>query len=333
MSAYVGKFRMLLRRFIIGFSILASLVAIVTLPTFHPVIGCLRSAVWPASLIALHTISDGAIAVAYLWIPITLIFVWLRRKDIPLNWTLLCFAAFIVFCGATHVMGIVTVWMPLYWLSGEIKAATAIISLITAWLLTFRVYPILLSATTKEQFQAVHHRAEQEAASARAAQERAEMLTLRTRELEAALNKVREQEAAIRELSTPVLEVYPGVLLVPIVGNLDSSRAAQLLEIIGAQVSERKAETVIIDLTGVPVVDTAVANSLIKAASIVQLLGARCITTGIRPAVASTMVELGVELGKTMDTKGALSQGLALALSDLSPRLQSQGHALPKPRR
>jgi anti-anti-sigma regulatory factor len=317
------------RRFVIGLVVLACGIAVAMLPTLQSVPGCVRSAVWPPALIALHTAADAAIAIAYIWIPITLIVVWRIRKDIPVNWTLLCFAAFIVLCGATHVMGIVTIWKPLYWLSGEVKAATALISLMTAWLLTFRVFPILLSTTTTAELKVATDRADQEAIAAKASLERAETLEKRTRELQEAFEKLRLQEEAIHELSTPILEVYPGVLLVPLIGAIDSHRAAQLLEVVAEQTSARKAETIILDLTGVPVVDTAVANSLMKASSIVQLLGARCIATGIRPAVASTMVELGLEIGKVMETRGALSQGLALALGDRHSRPPSPVRSTP----
>src|SRR5688572_23601692 len=99
-------------RALVALVTLAAIVAAVALPTLERVIGCNRSDVWPKDLIALHTLSDGAIALAYTWIPIALLGVWRARKDIPLNWTLLCFAAFIVLCGLTHVMNVVTVWDP-----------------------------------------------------------------------------------------------------------------------------------------------------------------------------------------------------------------------------
>ncbi len=108
----VNVFRPLPAILLIG---LACVAAVASLPSLGYVPGCIRSDVWPASLIALHVISDGLIALAYVWIPITLIAVWRRRDDIPFNWTLLCFAGFIVSCGVTHVMGIVTTWRPSTW--------------------------------------------------------------------------------------------------------------------------------------------------------------------------------------------------------------------------
>jgi len=317
-------------RLILGGAFIVVIATLFALPTLEPVIGCLRSAVWPRSLIALHTAADGVTALAYAWLPVTLVRVWRHRKDIPASFTLLCFAGFIVSCGLTHVMSIITIWNPLYWLAGEIKAATAILSLITAWLLSTRVAPLLIAAPSAENLRIVQEQADKDAALAEESRQRAEELEQRTRELEAALDRVRTQELAIRELSTPVLEVYPGVLLVPLIGTLDSQRAAQFLDIVAEHASTRKAEAIILDLTGVPVVDTAVANLLIKASGVMRLLGARCIATGIRPAVANTMIELGIEIDKAMETKGALSQGLALALGE---RAEHSSGARPRTRR
>src|ERR1044072_1895734 len=100
---------MWVRRAIAALAALAVIAIVLALPTMERVIGCVRSDVWPADLIVLHTLSDGAIALAYTWIPITLLSVWRARKDIPVNWTLLCFAAFIILCGLTHAMAIFTV--------------------------------------------------------------------------------------------------------------------------------------------------------------------------------------------------------------------------------
>lgn len=315
-------------------------VAAIVLPTFHPVMGCVRAAAWPDGLIALHAVSDAAIAVAYAWIPIELVRVQRARNDIPVDWVVLCFAGFIVLCGLGHALAVLTIWRPLYWLSGEIKAATAIISLVTAGLLTAVVAPELRRIPSSQELKTAKETAEREAANAHTAREalalanaalaaaNAELaaragsseeragllqtenvgLAAHATELEAALAKLRMQELAIQELSTPVLELRAGVLLVPLVGVLDSHRAQQLMETVGDAIRARRARSVLLDLTGVPVIDTAVAASIAQTASMIRLLGAEVIATGLRPAVARTIVGIGVEL--SIPTKGSLSQGL-----------------------
>ena len=295
--------------------VLGCVAAAMWLPTLEYVPGCIRSAVWPSSLIALHVISDGLIALAYVWIPLTLIAVWRKRDDIPFNWTLLCFAGFIVSCGVTHVMGIVTTWRPLYWLAGEIKLVTGLISIATAALLTFRVYPALIAIPSAGALRRAVERAEREAFAALRATADAEKAQAELAAANAKLSALNERlEDSIRELSTPVLEVHPGILLVPIIGSIDAARAQLLMETIAAEVTTRKSHTVLLDLTGVVVVDTVVASYLIKTAATVALLGARCAATGIQPAVARTIVELGVDLA--MPTSGNLAQGLTQALAD-----------------
>ncbi|HVH45965.1 MAG TPA: STAS domain-containing protein, partial [Labilithrix sp.] len=101
---------------------------------------------------------------------------------------------------------------------------------------------------------------------------------------------------AVDELSTPVLEVTEEVLTVPIVGVLDTQRSARMSERVLTEVVARRARYVIVDVTGVEVVDTATADQLIKMALGIELLGSECIITGIQPAVAQALVQLGVEL-------------------------------------
>ena len=87
---------------------------------------------WNPQLVWLHVVSDGLIVLAYMSIPFTLVYLAHRRRDIPFNWMFFSFGMFIVACGATHAMEIWTLWTPLYWLSGGIKAVTAVASLATA---------------------------------------------------------------------------------------------------------------------------------------------------------------------------------------------------------
>jgi rsbT co-antagonist protein RsbR len=127
------------------------------------------------------------------------------------------------------------------------------------------------------------------------------------------------QGAALRELSTPLIPITDAVVAMPLIGSIDSSRAQLVLETLLTGVAERQASITIIDITGVPVVDTQVANALIRAAQAVKLLGARVILTGIRPEVAQTLVNLGVDLSGIL-TRGTLQGGIAEALGQQSER-------------
>lgn len=130
------------------------------------------------------------------------------------------------------------------------------------------------------------------------------------------LETLSRHQAAIRELSTPVIKMHDRLLLLPIVGTVDSLRAQQIMETVLVRVVEEQAKVIIIDIAGVPVVDTQVADHLLKTTSAVRLLGAQSVLTGISAQVARTMVELGVEI-TTMHTRSRLSDGIELALTML----------------
>src|SRR5215831_18096795 len=115
-------------------------------------------------------------------------------------------------------------------------------------------------------------------------------------DLEAKLETIEEQRSAIRELSTPVIEVWERVLCLPIVGVMDSVRAAEMTEKLLRAVTEKKCGYVIIDVTGIEVMDSRTTDHFIRMARAVQLLGAECVLAGISPAIAQTMVHMGVEL-------------------------------------
>lgn len=121
------------------------------------------------------------------------------------------------------------------------------------------------------------------------------------------------QRAALAELSTPLLPVADGVLVMPLIGAVDSTRAEMIMEALLAGVSAQRAHTVILDITGVREIDTWVASALLRAAASIKLLGAGTILTGVGPAVAQTLVHLGVDLGD-LDTRGSLRAGIAAAL-------------------
>jgi rsbT co-antagonist protein RsbR len=107
---------------------------------------------------------------------------------------------------------------------------------------------------------------------------------------------IERQQAAIQELSTPIIEVWPGVLCVPIIGVLDSTRAAELTGTLLGAIAEKKAPYSIIDITGIDVMDTRTADHFVRMARSVRLLGARCVLSGIRPNIARTIVHMGVDL-------------------------------------
>jgi len=127
------------------------------------------------------------------------------------------------------------------------------------------------------------------------------------------LEALGRHQAAIRELSTPVIRVYERVLLLPLVGAIDSHRAQQVMESVLLHIVEAQAKCIIIDIAGVPVVDTRVADHLLKTTAAVRLLGAQTILTGITAQVARTMVQLGVDIS-AMHTVSRLSDGIELAL-------------------
>ena len=120
---------------------------------------------------------------------------------------------------------------------------------------------------------------------------------------------IRQQQEAIRELSTPVLQVREQLLILPIIGVLDSPRARQLTEQLLRAIRANRAKVVVIDITGVPTIDSTVANHLVQTVDASGLMGANVIITGLSPEIAQTLVTIGVDLSK-MDTIGDLQGGL-----------------------
>ena len=128
---------------------------------------------------------------------------------------------------------------------------------------------------------------------------------------------IRMQTTMLEELSTPLIPLSDEIVLMPLVGTIDSKRAAQVLDAVSQGVVSRGARIAIIDITGVPIVDTHVASVLIQSAQIVRLLGAEVVLTGIRSRVAQSLVELGVELSGLV-TRNKLQGGIRYAQSRLS---------------
>ena len=123
---------------------------------------------------------------------------------------------------------------------------------------------------------------------------------------------ITRQQQELLELSTPVVELWEGILALPLIGTLDSSRTQIVMESLLQRIVTSGAEIAIIDITGVPTVDTLVAQHLIKTISAARLMGADCILSGIRPQIAQTIVHLGLELNVV--SKATMADALALAL-------------------
>lgn len=128
---------------------------------------------------------------------------------------------------------------------------------------------------------------------------------------------IRKQTEEILEISTPVIQIWEGVVATPIIGTLDSFRAQQFMEHLLEKIVETKSPIALIDITGVPQIDTATAQHLIDTICAVKLLGSKVIITGIRPAIAQTLVHLGIDLQGIL-TKSSMAAGLKVALDMLA---------------
>ncbi|WP_290059369.1 STAS domain-containing protein [Amycolatopsis solani] len=124
---------------------------------------------------------------------------------------------------------------------------------------------------------------------------------------------IREQHSQVLELSTPVLRLWRHVLAVPLIGTLDSARTQVVMNSLLEAIQATEARVAIIDITGVPTVDTAVAQHLLQTVSAVRLMGADCVISGIRPSIAQTITQLGIDLSHIV-TRGSLADALATAM-------------------
>jgi rsbT co-antagonist protein RsbR len=136
-------------------------------------------------------------------------------------------------------------------------------------------------------------------------------------EIKEQMTIIEAQSALLDELSVPVIQVWENILLLPLIGIVESRRAARVLETLLDSVARVGAEIVIIDITGVPVVDTAVAAYLLRAVQATQLLGCRSLLVGISPEIAQTLVGLGVDFSR-ITTRATLQNGLEYALKFLN---------------
>ncbi len=133
---------------------------------------------------------------------------------------------------------------------------------------------------------------------------------------------IARQQQELMELSTPVIQLWDGILALPLIGTLDSGRTQVVMESLLQTIVQTESTIAIIDITGVPTVDTLVAQYLLKTIAAARLMGADCIVSGVRPQIAQTIVHLGVELGD-VSTKATLADAFRLAL-------RRSGRSLPK---
>ncbi|MED3645878.1 RsbT co-antagonist protein RsbRA [Halalkalibacterium halodurans] len=128
------------------------------------------------------------------------------------------------------------------------------------------------------------------------------------------------QKLSLLELSAPLMPVFEGVTVMPLIGTIDTQRAKLIMENLLDGVIKHRSQVVLIDITGVPVVDTMVAHHIIQAAEAVRLVGAQCILVGIRPEIAQTIVNLGINL-QQFPTKSTLQKGIEAALEQLGKKM------------
>ncbi|MGJ5748704.1 rsbT co-antagonist protein RsbR [Streptomyces puniciscabiei] len=141
---------------------------------------------------------------------------------------------------------------------------------------------------------------------------------------------IARQRQQLLEVATPVIRLWEGVVAVPLIGTLDSARSQVVMESLLEAIVEQRARYAILDITGVPTVDSLVAQHLMKTVAAARLMGAECIVSGIRPAIAQTIVHLGIDLGSII-TRAGLADALAHALTQqgivVSPRPDAGANA------
>ena len=135
--------------------------------------------------------------------------------------------------------------------------------------------------------------------------------------------KIENQSRSLIEMSTPVTSIWDGILMLPIVGILDSKRAQDLMHTVLAKISDTRSKVIILDISGVAVVDTAVANHIIKITKASKLMGCDCIVSGLSPSIAQTMVELGIEV-ENLTTTSTLSDALEMSLTSIGLKIVSK---------
>ncbi|MEZ7002999.1 STAS domain-containing protein [Streptomyces sp. AD55] len=154
------------------------------------------------------------------------------------------------------------------------------------------------------------------------------MGTLRVVVMQTALSEgqslIDRQRLQLLEVATPVIKLWDGIVAVPLIGTLDSARSQVVMETLLESIVEQQARYAILDITGVPTVDSLVAQHLMKTVAAARLMGAECIVSGIRPAIAQTMVHLGLDLGNVV-TRASLADALGHVLHRLGAGIVAPG--------
>lgn len=144
------------------------------------------------------------------------------------------------------------------------------------------------------------------------------------KEERAAVAEIERQHKLVLDLSTPVIELWDGLLLLPLVGQIDNARASQINEQLLQAIVDRSARVVVLDVTGVPLIDTTVAQHLIRTVAAAKMMGAAVVVTGFSPEAAQTLTNLGLDLAE-LDTRGSLRSGVAEGLTLLGLKVAASG--------
>ena len=296
-------------------------------------VGCISARLSTDPVRVLYQIAHVNVWLPYMLIPVTLLAVLgdLRVLGhlIPRGIVSL-FAAFILLCGLTHLVAAIAVPTRWYWLSNYSLIATAAVSWYT-WLqlrgpVRRQLREQLRAMPSAEDYRArcgeleaalagrdeALARAEALAASAQTAALRAEGEAM---ERSNQLALMQRQAEVIRQLSVPIVEPAIGVLQLALLGVLDTARLAQVSDGLAAKIESGDVRAVIVDLSGIDVVDTETAAHLVRLVQMLDLLGKRTVLTGIRPVVAQTMVALGVDL-RGIPRANKLHEGIALGMRE-----------------
>ena len=304
---------------------------------------CLRAEPWGA-LKMVTAVGDAGIFAAYMVMPVVLVSAWRRMKARPEAELLALYGSFILLCGLTHAAAVLTLFVPVYWVAAKLKAATGAVSVAVAFV-TFRSRGAIVGlgesgaaiareaeaarsaareaevaraelAAANQTLSEINAKLEEargrEEARAKAEASRASAAEGRSEDLEAMVRRLQAQETALATLESPILEALDGVLVSVLVGALSSERAGEWTQRLTAAAHAAKARVVVVDVTGLLFVDTAVAGAILRTIRCVRIVGARCVVTGVRPEVGQTLVGLGVDL-TDMPTLGTLRRGLELA--------------------
>jgi rsbT co-antagonist protein RsbR len=253
-------------------------------------------------LLAVWGIRTGGGMMIVFTLAITLAGLLTNRRSLILIATT-CMLVVVVFTGADYILPGLLGFAPLQGdpailSSGTFVLATCVMLVLLMQFGTALRQVLTLSLVREEELERLRDSLEMTVAERTASlQEALHWVQQRETQLTRTLDDLRASQDTIREMSAPVIPVLPGVLVAPLVGALDSQRAAILTENILRAVERSGAHAVIFDITGVPIVDTQVAQVLVQTAEAIRLLGAQVLLVGVRPEVAQTIVSLNVALG------------------------------------